>query len=78
MLTLQRIAVEQSAETALEYFQRGVAKGDKIAQLLLGVMHEEGIAVEQNPKAAANLYQQAALQGIAEAQYRLGNPPFPL
>ena len=41
-------------------------------------MHEEGIGIEKDERAALKLYQQSALQGIAEAQYRLGLFCFPL
>lgn len=67
--------MEQDAEQALRYFEKGVELGDKLSQLLLGIMYEEGIVVERDWKAAIKLFQESALHGVAEAQYRLGKRP---
>ena len=68
----QGFGVEQSNETALEYFRKGAAKGHAPSQNGLGYMHMHGMGVERDNKRALEYFKTAAEKGNAEAQFNLG------
>ncbi len=49
----------EAAMDALSSLRCGAARGDKQAQLELGILYEEGRGVERSPRKAARLYQAA-------------------
>lgn len=57
---------------ALDELTPLAARGDGDAQLLLGLMHQDGAGVAQDHAEAARWYRRAADQGVAQAQYALG------
>lgn len=59
-------------KTAFAMFTKAAIKGDARAQVMLGVMYDEGRGVAQDLRQAASWYRKAADQGEAVAQYNLG------
>ena len=47
--------------------------GDPIAQLRLGLLHYHGHGVRENDGLARQWFERSARQGLAEAQFQLGN-----
>lgn len=55
-----------------KWFKIAAEQGDANAQLIMGVMYDQGEGVPQDDKEAVKWYKLAAEQGGAEAQYNLG------
>ena len=64
--------VEQSYETAVEWYRKAADQGNAAAQYNLGFMYQYGHGVEQSNEKAVEWYRKAADQGNAAAQYNLG------
>ncbi|CAF1585343.1 unnamed protein product [Adineta ricciae] len=64
--------IKQNNQTAVQFFQRAVAKGNAIGQAGLGLAYYYGAGVEQNFEKAFKLFQLGAAQSNAEAQLMLG------
>ena len=64
--------VEQSYETAVEWYRKAADQGNAAAQYNLGIMYQYGHGVEQSYETAVEWYRKAADQGNAYAQYSLG------
>ena len=65
--------VEQSYETAVEWWVKA-AEGNNVHALFnLGTMYDQGKGVAQNYTQAMQLYERAAEQGHANSQFNLGN-----
>jgi uncharacterized protein len=59
-----------AAVRLLEPLARG---GDPVAQWRLGLLHYHGHGVRENDELARQWFERAARQGLAEAQFQLGN-----
>lgn len=59
-------------DAAYQEFLPVAEAGDKKAQLLLGLMYDNGLGIEQNYQRAAHWYRRAAEQGQPRAQFNLG------
>ena len=57
---------------AVMFFHLSAEQGDALAQLLLGLMYDEGKGVPKDYKEVVRLFGLAAEQGHAKAQYNLG------
>lgn len=68
------VAAYNSGDYALAYreFLPIGEGGDKKAQLLLGLMYDNGLGVERDVQQAAYWYRRAAEQGLPRAQFNLG------
>ena len=64
--------VEQSYETAAEWYRKAAEQGDANGQFNLGVRYDYGYGVEQSYETAVEWYRKAAEQGHADAQFNLG------
>lgn len=58
--------------TAYDEFLPVAKAGDKKAQLLLGLMYDNGLGVKKDHDSAAQWYRRAAEQGQPRAQFNLG------
>jgi TPR repeat protein len=65
---LDGCGVEQNLDTALEWFMKGVSKGDGTALWGVGEVH----AAKSQYKEAFEWYMKAAAQGDSDGEYRLG------
>ncbi len=65
--------VEQSNETAVEWYRKAADQGYAAAQTNLGYMYKNGHGVEQSYETAVEWYRKAADQGYANAQNKLGD-----
>jgi uncharacterized protein len=59
--------------TAVRLLQPLAREGDAIAQLRLGTLYYHGHGVRESNTLAMQWFERAATQGLAEAQYQLGN-----
>lgn len=57
--------------TALQEFQRRADAGDNQAQLLLGLMHDNGLGTQKDPARAYGWYRKAAEGGHPRAQFNV-------
>jgi TPR repeat protein len=64
--------VEQSYETAIEYYTKAIQQRESNAMFFLAVMYYYGDGVTKSFKKAIELLTQAANQGHANAQFNLG------
>ncbi len=58
---------------AHKHLKKAADDGDGRAQTLMGMLYEKGVGVEQDTEAAISYYEKAAIQGIPEAESRLGH-----
>ncbi len=58
--------------TAMKEFRPLAEAGDTQAQLLMGLMYDNGLGGQRDSALAFHWYQQAAEQGVARAQFNLG------
>jgi len=58
---------------ALKELKPAAAKGDPVAQYLLGKMYSAGLGIERNQKKATELFKASAEAGLPYAQVDLGN-----
>lgn len=76
-LELLRRSAQNGARSALpsaaEWLQHAAEDGHLRAQLMLGVLHENGIGVIQDYEQALDWYRLAAKQGETVAMYRVGS-----
>lgn len=74
---LLRRSAQRGARSALpraaEWLRQAAEEGHIRAQLMLGVLHEDGAGVIQDYEQALEWYRQAALQGDTVAMYRVGS-----
>ena len=64
--------IKQNNQTALQFFQRAVDKGNAIGQAGLGLAYYHGAGVERNFEKAFKLFQLSAAQSYSEGQLMLG------
>jgi hypothetical protein len=76
-LELLRRSAQRGARSALpraaEQLRQAAEEGHLRAQLMLGVLHEDGSGVIQDYEKALEWYRLAALQGETVAMYRVGS-----
>ena len=65
--------IEQSYETAAEWYRKAAEQGNAGAQYSLGFMYENRQGVEQSYKTAVEWYRKAAAQGHESAKEALRN-----
>lgn len=56
-----------------ELIERALARGDRFAYYVQGVLHEQGKVLEKDDKKAAASLEQAAVRGMVQAQEKLGD-----
>ena len=66
------IGIQQSYESAAQWWESSAEKGDTLAQNDLGVLYHEGLGVDQDYQKAAFWYPAAASQGSQQAQLNIG------
>lgn len=65
------LGVPQDYQQALAWYGRSAAKGNRVAQYSLGMMHKNGLGVPADNTEASGWFQQSARQGYADAAKEL-------
>ncbi len=73
LMLLTATKVPQDIPRGLKLLQRSLAKGDRFAFYVQGMLLEQGKAVPKDEKKAAEAYEQAAVRGMILAQEKLGD-----
>jgi uncharacterized protein len=69
----QTAVLRKDYPTALRLLEPMAQSGNAVAQLRLALLHYHGHGVRENDAAALQWFERAARQGLADAQYHLGN-----
>lgn len=58
-------------EEARSVIEQAAARGSALAEVLLGILHENGYSFPKDEARAVHYYEQGAVRGVAAAQYKL-------